>query len=242
MNFRRDMFMDYFDYLSNMIDKSGLTLKELSDKCGDLGVKVAPSYISKLQTRSQNPASDDINKAIAQVCNADVENLLYESYIAKAPEMIKDLQKGTSKWFRDYLINLTKETYPNELVPLIFEEQQQLTDYHLVKHVLETTKNFNELDFNDEEINGYEFSITDDSMEPQIPVGSKLIFERNVPIKSGDIVVAIFDKSVLIRRLLIYNDLYILIANKYSIEPIITNEEKLQLLGRAKEITLNIPL
>ena len=55
------------------------------------GVSINPSYISKLRTGKQPPASDDVNIAIAKACGFEkqIEDFLFEAYLEKSPEYIK---------------------------------------------------------------------------------------------------------------------------------------------------------
>lgn len=82
--------MSYRKNLSKMVQNSGMTLKEISEKCMELGVKINPSYISKLQSESQAPASDDINIALSKVCGIDPDILIFEAYKEKAPPIVKN--------------------------------------------------------------------------------------------------------------------------------------------------------
>lgn len=85
--------MSYTLLLNQLIENSGLTVKEIAEKCKEYGQDITPSYISTLRNNKNNRTpSDDVSIAIAKACNVEkgYENLLVvEAYIDTAPKEIK---------------------------------------------------------------------------------------------------------------------------------------------------------
>lgn len=55
------------------------------------GVRIDRSYISMLRNnRTKNPASDEINRALAEITGGDPDKLVYAAYIEKAPKELKE--------------------------------------------------------------------------------------------------------------------------------------------------------
>lgn len=85
--------MSYTLLLNQLIENSGLTIKEIAEKCKEYGQDITPSYISTLRNNKNNRTpSDDVSIAIAKACNVEkgYENLLVvEAYIDTAPKEIK---------------------------------------------------------------------------------------------------------------------------------------------------------
>lgn len=233
--------MGYYESLAKMIEKSGFTLKELSDHCKELGVKVAPSYISKLQTRKQAPASDEINIAIAKVCNADTIDFLYESFVEKAPDHIKELHVKLSDWFKNLLKTITEINFPKDMTPLIIEEQDKLSNYNLMIHCIENCDPQILLTpMSNEEVLSYEFVMTDDSMEPLIPEGSALSVKEVTSVQDGDVIVGVFENSIIVRRFFSIKDTALLIAEKLNIQPIKIDSNQIKILGKVVEFSIKI--
>ncbi|GGG09655.1 S24 family peptidase [Paenibacillus abyssi] len=233
--------MGYYESLVNMINSSGLTLKEISDKCEDQGVKVAPSYISKLQTKRQAPASDEVNAAIARVCNADIEDFLYESYIEKSPDTVKELHQEIEVWFRGMLKGITEVTYPDEVAPLILDEQNKLSGYRMIRHCLKnfppTIEDNQRKDHDD--VTGYEFVMSDDSMEPLLPNGSTLTVNKNEIAEDGDIIVAVNNDEIIVRKYYLVNGECLLTPIKGK-DVLIVQEGELKIMGVVKSVSINI--
>lgn len=80
----------YANLLSQHIDDSGMTLKEISNKLSENGLSVDSSYISKIKTGAKPPASENISRALAEVLNCNSEKLVFAGYLDKAPDEIRE--------------------------------------------------------------------------------------------------------------------------------------------------------
>ncbi|GLX68317.1 XRE family transcriptional regulator [Paenibacillus glycanilyticus] len=228
--------MGYHEMLIEMVENSKLTLKEIADKCGSFGVKINPSYISKLQTTKQAVASDEVNIAIARVCNGDIEQFRYEAYLAKAPDLIKDfIIKIISMYKQTTLISMQAQNVPEEYMQQYLEQLNNM-------HDLDFIKDFEGLELNEglEENLTLIHKIEDDSMEPRIPKGSICNVDPNGMINSGDMVVAMYANEVVIRRYILFNDMVVLLSENNKYPPIQANVNEIKVL--AKIASLTIPL
>jgi transcriptional regulator with XRE-family HTH domain len=253
--------MSYSETLAKIVENSGLTLKEISEKCKELGINVAPSYISKLQTNKQAPASDEVNIAIAKVCGGDIEKLLYEAYIEKAPEYIKELLKKVVGYLRETAISITKNHNPKTSESIIRGLIYNLSDYDFIKEYSEMFDNFSEytspylmLSPNNKDERFFTnpllgIEMPDDSMEPTIPRGSTIHFTDYEKLRNGDIVVVVLaDKSFLVRRYYLFQDhlnpeynQVILTADKPACEPFpIDSMEEIKILGKVTSISTKL--
>ncbi|MGG1639915.1 S24 family peptidase [Paenibacillus sp. NRS-1782] len=83
--------MNYSELLSQYIEQSGLTIADLAKKMNERGVKIERSYISMLKNnKTKNPASEEINIALAEVTGGDKDKLLMAAFLDKAPEKLKN--------------------------------------------------------------------------------------------------------------------------------------------------------
>lgn len=82
--------MTYSELINEYIEKSGLSLGDIAKKMTEKGIKIDRSYISMLRNnKTKNPASEDVNRAFAEVTGGDPEKLVFASFIDRAPESIK---------------------------------------------------------------------------------------------------------------------------------------------------------
>lgn len=93
--------MSYREILSESIEKSGLTLKEISILCKDQGVKITESYISQLRSGKLTSPSIDISQALSKVLNIHPDILVLESYLDKAPEALNEFLRRV-RFFHNY--------------------------------------------------------------------------------------------------------------------------------------------
>jgi SOS regulatory protein LexA len=84
--------MEYLDY-SHLVDayikNSGLSLAEIAQKMKEeKGVKVDRTYISKLRKNPKYAASDEINRALAEVTGGDPNKLVWAGMVYGTPDPI----------------------------------------------------------------------------------------------------------------------------------------------------------
>ena len=81
--------MNYTEMLNKLITESGLSQKEICDKCKEQGEDVTTTYLSVLKNTDGKMASENISRAIAKACNTKYsEILVVQAYLDKAPRYI----------------------------------------------------------------------------------------------------------------------------------------------------------
>ncbi|MGM1048352.1 MAG: S24 family peptidase [Bacillota bacterium] len=111
--------MKYSDLLNQYIEQSGLTLGEIAKKVNELGVKAERSYISMLKNnKTKNPASEEVNRALATVTGGDPDRLVFAAFIDKAPESMKKILENINDLdtFLDEFMKKTKIKLDENLV------------------------------------------------------------------------------------------------------------------------------
>ncbi|MGD6964502.1 LexA family protein [Fictibacillus phosphorivorans] len=84
-------YMDYSHLVDMYIKNSGLSLSEIAQKMKDeKGVKVDRTYISKLRKNPKYAASDDINRALAEVTGGDPNKLVWAGMIFGSDPLVKE--------------------------------------------------------------------------------------------------------------------------------------------------------
>lgn len=83
--------MNYTEMLNKIIDESGLKNIEVITKLKEKGVTITPNYLSVLKNDPTKIASDEVSKAIAEVCNARYSDILViQGQLDKLPKSISD--------------------------------------------------------------------------------------------------------------------------------------------------------
>lgn len=211
----------YADYLAAMISGSGKTLRRISEECMELGVAVDPSYISRLQSGKQAPASDEIHMALAQVCGADPGGLLLAAYSEKAPAFVQTFISEIA----GYLMGLAKVTlghnYPKPLAANMLGDLQKMNSWELISHIITDHKYIVEAlsGLIDSDGDKFYFEMPDASLA-EIPFGSKMIVNSVQSIEEvseGDyVLVTLKDNTHHVRRLISHEDRKILFADNLS--------------------------
>lgn len=193
--------MAYKDTLSEIINKSGLSLREIANRCKVLGISISNSYISQLQTGKLPPPSEDVSIAISKVCAENPERLVIEGYLEKAPEIMRYYFYLCAETNKQLLVTLdkvvslvkseNKEEYEDfcqryqgnidsiDRLELLHDSISFLekVDRSSRKNKINLSSLISEKLFNKKEyqyIDGEHDFMEDDSMEPLIPKSSLL--------------------------------------------------------------------
>lgn len=251
--------MGYYETLIEMIEQSRKTLQEIADKCAsDYNVKINRSYISKLQTRKQAPASDEVNIALAKVCGGDVDRFRYEGYIEKAPDFMKENIRILINAHKNLLFSNIKNNFSEldeETLERIQASINNLSDYEIFKFEGNYEKNSpnleaelysmkkiekggkEELQFNPL----YGVIMNDESMEPRIPKGASLYLVSPDKINHGDIVlIKIESNDYLIRRYLPLEGNFLFLSENLAYEPLVLKSDAFEIVGKVKSMRINI--
>lgn len=121
--------MNYKEMLNKLIKESGLTNKEILDKCEKLGEKITPNYLSVLKNQEDKIASDNLSIALAKACGSKHEEVLVvQAYLDRSPDIILS-----------YLNKVYKQTLHSSLA--VFECQRESLPEAIRKEFDDSVKN-----------------------------------------------------------------------------------------------------
>jgi transcriptional regulator with XRE-family HTH domain len=248
--------MSYSKLLNTLIEKSGMTAKEIAEKCAEHGQKITASYISILRKEeNKRVPSDDISRALAKVFGIDENILLLEAFLDNAPPLLKKALRNFYYATAEIAVNM----FGGEIPQNLREDFKKLIDEApLSEIVIELAENTN-LSFNNnvlienEVIDGTtlnmqfhanpEFDVLDNSMEQKLPKGSRVKIKMQNEYKSGDIV-AFKEKGsekLQYRKLCITKKgEQLLVAFHPDYEILEFDSEKMVILGRVVEVITQI--
>lgn len=236
--------MSYKEELSKIVKKSRMTLSEIAEKCKELGVDISPSYISRLQTGKQPPASDEVNKAIATACKSENPNILvYLGYIEKAPNYMltffdhfigasiqqaaQMLNSPDSDLFQKELEKVGKKKIVAIFINQIIEEPDTIAQIgkETINHLRDK----------------YDEIMPDDSMEPLIPMNARLTIKEKSDIANDDIVlVQTTEDKKLVRKILLVNNMVFLIPTNKIYKTMIINSTDVTIIGKVKSFSVSL--
>lgn len=220
--------MGYKEILSTIVSNSGLTLRELADRCRDKGVSIDPSYISKLQTGKQAPGSEEVSRAIAEVCGADPDILIWEGYLEKAPELVKNTIDSIYTKLKN-IISSKVSTLPDDQEDWFIKKVNALSPFELFS--LLSSRNQGKLSLSSENFilalnisddiieKLLNLKMEDDSMEPFISKGSRLRISAESETKNGDIVAVYYGDTIIIGRITFVGEQIVLTPYNTSYTP-----------------------
>ena len=105
--------MPYAITLDRLIKESGMTAKDIAERCKDFGVDVTPSYISMLRNPDKKRvASDEISIALAKVLGKPDDYMVIERFSDEAPEQFGNAIKNFYKVTYQIAIKMTGAQLP----------------------------------------------------------------------------------------------------------------------------------
>ncbi len=126
--------MAFKDYISEAIEQSGLSLRNIVDELEKLDVKATPSYISQLRNGKAKPPSETMSRALSSVLKIPEEQLFLEGYLETAPDIILqfvndvyyrssasilDVENKRSPLLSDFILNYVNKSIDNNSDSLI---------------------------------------------------------------------------------------------------------------------------
>lgn len=105
--------MKYHELLASYIKKSGYTLEEISRKLKDKEISVTREHLSRLRNGKVPPATDELNRSLAEVTHGDPQELILSAYIEKAPVEVKKLLINTDD--KEKVFNKAIDIFINNL-------------------------------------------------------------------------------------------------------------------------------
>lgn len=108
--------MNYAKMLEQMIEKSELSLRQISKRCADLNLTITPSYISQLKNGKLPPPSEEVSLILAKVCGSKEQSqLVFQGYMEKAPELVREYMLASSTLNKIMLESLCRADNNGEL-------------------------------------------------------------------------------------------------------------------------------
>lgn len=245
--------MGYKETLSQMVEKSGLTLREIADRCRAKGVNIDPSYISKLQTGKQAAASEKISRVLADVCGEKPDNLIFEGYLEKAPKIIRDfVEKSISsiKGLTNFVFSFTSP----EKAGLIKDNLEKMSPVEFLNEVNEILKSEDDTSGNAPEEDAEDFlsllsdilknptfPMDDDSMQPLIPKGSSVKLGEPKEDYDGDVAFVKLPGNIyIVRRVFFFDNKVILIPENKLYSKEVFDSSEVSIVGPVKSIEIEL--
>lgn len=242
----------YSKLLMKIIAESGLTAKEVVEKCNELGNGIDTTRLSKLQNGKLSAPSEKVSRDISKVCNADERKLVIEGYLEKAPQEIVEtfitLKINTMiTALRMFQNNLTKEQI--ELMKNAMEKEP-VSEY--IIDVLDSRNDVIDITLDDLNIQSKEFTfkmeepialpINDNAMFPLIPEKSKINLKKEMKYKNGDILAVEIKelKEIIIRYALFSENNIILTALNTKYEPLTYKLDDVKIVGKVAKVITEI--
>jgi len=254
--------MAYKDILAKAIKDKGLSLRELANKCKDLGVNITPSYISQIQTGKLPPPSDEVSKAISNICGVDENVLILEAYFDKAPSCLIFALEFLKMDDDSNRLNISNFLERNGYIEFAEQGREYINHRTLAEFIADvysdmqngsTTISRNSGDNTEgieqettEENSILPFMKTemkDNAMYPLIPINSTVFFESNNSYNNGEIICFSINNekdNFMIRKYFIKDKLIILTPLNSEFEPIVCNLSDIKIFGKVNKIITNI--
>ncbi len=239
--------------LDAIISESELSLRQISKLCTQFDISITPSYISQLKNGKLPPPSPEVSLALAKVCNSKNQSqLVFQGYMEKAPEVIKEYMLASSQLNRIMLESLCK-TEENaiskesldylrdmdilstlEMSSRYISPDNQLNSSDLIREITLSSGGVSKVQAQGDMIN---FFLGDTSMSPTIPIHSYIyaLPTKLELLKERD-VIALYPnnrKQATLRKIFFSNDKILLIPEDKTFQIYIVNSfEEIEYLGK----------
>ncbi|MEL7654492.1 MAG: S24 family peptidase [Bacillota bacterium] len=245
--------MSYAEMLDAIISESELSLRQISKLCTQFDISITPSYISQLKNGKLPPPSPEVSLAIAKVCNSKKQSqLVFQGYMEKAPDVIKEYMLASSELNRIMLESLCKaenntmskesmEYLKNldvlsslEMSSRYVNPNTKIDPSELVREITLSSGGVSKIQAQGDMIN---FFLGDTSLSPTIPVHSYIYIlpTKQELLKERDII-ALYPnnrKQATLRRIFFSNDKILLIPEDKTFQIyIIDSFEDIDYLGK----------
>ncbi|WP_339271467.1 helix-turn-helix transcriptional regulator [Paenibacillus sp. FSL K6-1330] len=127
--------MKYANLLSQYIEKSGLSLGEISRRAKKAGISIDRSYISKLKNNDVKAPSDEISRALAEITGGDAEGLMLAGYLDEflneLPPKFRPLLKDNDdvQGILKTIVPIFNEAFVKSNVPEMVVEDDEFNDF-----------------------------------------------------------------------------------------------------------------
>jgi len=210
--------MPYTQLLNQLIDKSGLAVKEIAERCSAQGQEITASYISILRKEAnERIPSAEVSRALEAVLGAQSGELVLEGYLDGAPKellQVIEIMRGPvieftfraidaalpiGKTEREFIAEQMRKMPLAQFILAMNKQQAQIFE----RNILTSSERIGETQLNVSMQANVDFDITDNAMQPLLPEGSKAKLKFQTEFQSGEIVAVILndDKSMIFRKL-----------------------------------------
>lgn len=210
--------MPYTQLLNQLIDQSGLTAKEIAEQCGKQGQAITASYISILRKEAnERIPSVEVSQALETVLGAPKDALVLEAYLDDAPEVLSRVLRKIAIQAVEAGLRMIDDAIPIDesiqamlrlqmaevpLSQLILSLDQQ-PEIKFDGNIMTSSELIDDTQLNISMQANVDFSITDSSMHPIMPEGSKVKLCFQDVYSNGEVVAVMFkgEKNLLYRKL-----------------------------------------
>lgn len=247
--------MPYASRLNSMIEKSGMTAKEIAQKCSENGQTVTASYISILRNdKNQRIPSPEVSAALAGAMGQDENLLIVEGAFDSAHPIIQ-------KAINNLSINIALEMQVmsgGKVTKELYELAKKLAgSTPIAESIIELAKEPDISKYNSKEDKNYSFEedgaqftfnlsrkdgleVKDDAMAPVICEGDSIALQQTSKFFSGDII-AFFIKDEQDMQLRQYQELEngtkLLIPFCAEYDRVLYTEDRILPLGKVTAVT-----
>lgn len=228
--------MSYAEMLDAIITESELSLRQISKLCTQFDVSITPSYISQLKNGKLPPPSPEVSLALAKVCNSKNQSqLVFQGYMEKAPDVIKEYMLASSQLNRIMLESLYKaenKTVSKEAVDYLknldvlstlemsskyISPDNDRSPADLIQEITLSSGGVSKIQAQGDMIN---FFLGDTSMSPVIPIHSYIyILPTKLELLKDRDIIAFYPnnrKQATLRRIFNFNDKILLLPEDKS--------------------------
>ena len=211
--------MPYTRLLNQLIDDSGLTAKEIAERCTEQGQAITASYVSILRKEAnERTPSVEVSQALEKVLKAPEDILVLEAYLDNAPEVLMQVLRTALQRILEFTFRAIDGAMPIgevekeameaqiEQMPLshlVFSLREQLTQSFFEQNILASSEMIDETQLNVSMQANVDFDIPDSAMQPLLPEGSKAKLKFQMEFQSGEVVavISLADKNMIFRKL-----------------------------------------
>lgn len=247
----------YSKVLTKIIAESGLTAKEVVEKCNELGNGIDTTRLSKLQNGKLPAPSEKVSRDIAKVCNTDDRELVIEGYLEKAPKEIIEALNSIKYMATISALDVFENAFDQNVINYL---QEELDREPLAQFIISLIDNKeanimidnNKIEFKAEEDNfnmilnnPSNLKVKDNSMYPTIPENAEITLKIQDKYKDGDILaVKVNNKEGFIVRYVIFkNDSIVLTSlNPKDFETLEYKNNQITILGKIIKVTTDIQI
>ena len=245
--------MPYAKLLNQLIEESGMTAKDVAQKCADYGVSITPSYLSMLRNGAgKRMPSDEVSRAIAKALGEDENLLVVERALDEAPAPILTALQNILRIVTIASAHIAGETITPDMEGLLNERIQQMP---MSDSVLKLAQQTSSPQFSKDVFGAIiqgsdgtttvnvtappEFVINTDALSPTICKGNRVRLQTEPAYKAGDII-AFQGNGIECRRVEVIDGHIVLVAFERGFDSLPYDPQKHKILGRVLTITRDI--